>query len=640
MVWSPDYLGSPGKMVLSNPLTCTNTPKGDNKLYSDAKGVVPSLDLRFAEGKNLNDYVSATPLVDHQRSMSGANLSPGTFVNSSGLIETTKVNLLARSQEFNESNWVKAAGGVAAVPSVTANAEIAPDGTLTADRVVFSLNGGTSLSDISDLRQTVVTGTGTYTVSFYIRSFDGTSSYSFLLRDGDGLVSLFNVTGSWQRIEVSSPNYLAGSKFIGFVLRGGTGTSSSADILVWGAQLEEGTTATTYIPTTTSASAAPRFDHDPTTGESLGLLIEESRTNSYKFSNDFTQSNYGSIVGNIPSPAYPGPGGATSATLIIPSGGNSAYNFGRSDAGTGPVIQTASIYAKAAGYTALGFNTITGGYVNDLTIFNLSTGTVFSAQPNSAGAYMEPVGDGWYRCVIPSSVAYSGAAGTQIISWYVIDQPSTGFGSYTPNGTDGIYVYGAQLEQGSFPTSYIPTTGTALTRSADVAEITGANFSSWYNQSEGTIFHDGRYIGDVPGNLYGLGNGLIFYFRNTALDLFLYQWSLGIYKGAGISNPPNHSSALYNGTTGVFLNVADQLANNPVGSRMKSVGFINTSTGEFGHVLNGGTIRSNSANNIPIWNKVSLSAGYNNQARCGTIARFTYFPERLPDSSLQTMTTP
>ena len=241
--------------------------------------------------------------------------------------------------------------------------------------------------------------------------------------------------------------------------------------------------------------------------------------------------------------------------------------------------------------------------------------------------------NGWHRIKVVSSPVVRTSAHILGISVHSA-LPTSG------TNLDTGLLYGIQLEEGAFPTSYIPTTGTALTRSADEASISGTNFSSWYNQSEGTIFHDGRYIGDVPGNLYGLGNGLIFYFRNTALDPFLYQWSLGIYRGAGISNPPNHSSALYNGTTLALVNVADQLANNPVGSRMKSVGFINTSTGEFGHALDGGTIRSNSNPNIPIWDKLSLSTAYNNQARCGTIARFTYFPERLPDSSLQTMTTP
>ena len=80
----------------------TNTAKGDNKLYSDAKGVVPSLDLRFAESKTLNDYMTGTPLVDHQRSMSGSNLSAGTFVNSNGLIEESRTNLLTYSSNHQQ----------------------------------------------------------------------------------------------------------------------------------------------------------------------------------------------------------------------------------------------------------------------------------------------------------------------------------------------------------------------------------------------------------------------------------------------------------------------------------------------------------------------------------------------------------
>ena len=533
MVWSPDYLGSPGKMVLSNPLTCTNTPKGDNKLYSDAKGVVPSLDLRFAEGKNLNDYVSATPLVDHQRSMSGANLSPGTFVNSSGLIETTKVNLLARSQEFNESNWVKAAGGVAAVPSVTANAEIAPDGTLTADRVVFSLNGGTSLSDISDLRQTVVTGTGTYTVSFYIRSFDGTSSYSFLLRDGDGLVSLFNVTGSWQRIEVSSPNYLAGSKFIGFVLRGGTGTSSSADILVWGAQLEEGTTATTYIPTTTSASAAPRFDHNPTTGESLGLLIEESRTN---------------ILLN-------------SATL-----------------------STQSVTTSATAYT--------------LSFYG--TGTVTLSGTSTAGP-----------------LAGTGANDRVTLTF----TPTAGTLTLTVTGT----VSNAQLEAGSFPTSYIPTTGTALTRSADVASITGSNFSSWYNPNQGTIYAKNTYQGTgIQKSFWTLKDSL-----NNSTDYI----GLVVKTSGQLRAASNKAGALQLFINGIGAITEGDNVHTAVALQENNCAFCT----DGGSVLPDTTVLLSD-------NLERLLIGYlydpTVQQLTGHIARLTYFPERLPDSSLQTMTTP
>jgi hypothetical protein len=573
MVWSPDYLGSPGKLVLSNPLTCTNTAKGENKLYSDAKGVVPSLDLRFAESKTLNDYMTATPLVDHQRSMSGANLSPGTFVNSSGLIETAKVNLLTRSQEFNESNWVKAGSGVAVAPSVTANAEIAPDGTLTADRVVFSLNGGTSLSDISDLRQTAVTGTGTYTVSFYIRSFDGTSSYSFLLRDANGIVSLFNVTGSWQRIEVSSPNYLAGSKFIGFVLRGGTGTSSSADILVWGAQLEEGATATTYIPTTNVPSAAPRFDHDPTTGESLGLLVEESRTNLFDYSTDLTQWTGSNSAAPVASSEI-APDGSTDAYKLNINIGGTSY-FYRNVPTVAGNVYTISVWAK--------------NVPGEQNYFDLFFNTSGSVQLGKTA-----LTDTWTRYHITGTA-------TQTANVFAgINNPPD---DYTARGL----FWGFQFELGAFPTSYIPTTGTALTRSADDASITGSNFSSWYNQSEGTFFT----------NLGSQGLGLPA--RIQAIE-----------TGTGNRIQLRDGQAYcFNATQQFYLFYSSALK--------EAFAFSGSSTS----VANSGTIVATAGTaNLPNCSELELGSRSNSDYLNGTISRLTYFPERLPDSSLQTMTTP
>jgi hypothetical protein len=67
---------------------------------------------------------------------------------------------------------------------------------------------------------------------------------------------------------------------------------------------------------------------------------------------------------------------------------------------------------------------------------------------------------------------------------------SNGNINFTPAGTETVYLWGAQLEAGSFPTSYIPTTTGTLARSADVCSITGGNFNNFYNQSEGTLFAD------------------------------------------------------------------------------------------------------------------------------------------------------
>ena len=83
--------------------------------------------------------------------------------------------------------------------------------------------------------------------------------------------------------------------------------------------------------------------------------------------------------------------------------------------------------------------------------------------------------DGWYRC--STSVALNQTASSSVI---YIDTPG--------DGTSGIYVWGAQYEQGAHATSYIPTSGSTVTRADDFAVIKGTNFTDFYNQSEGTLF--------------------------------------------------------------------------------------------------------------------------------------------------------
>lgn len=168
-------------------------------------------------------------------------------------------NKLKYTNQFDNAVWNSAnTGGAGAAPVVTPNAGLAPDGTMTAVRVVFSLGGGLTTSDISRRRQvttaaSAVSGTGTY--SFWAKTFDGVSSVNLLRENSDGFLggNQVTVSGTWQRFTLTSSTYTVGSS-VGFGLRGGQTPAlpNAADILVWNAQLESGSTATADQKVTTA----------------------------------------------------------------------------------------------------------------------------------------------------------------------------------------------------------------------------------------------------------------------------------------------------------------------------------------------------------------------------------------------------
>lgn len=229
----------------------------------------------------------------------------------------------------------------------------------------------------------------------------------------------------------------------------------------------------------TVAINAPRFDYNPTTRAPNGLLIEEQRTNlqlrSQDFSTTWVTSNCALTVNVAVSPD----GTVSGSKLVLnngsaPSASRAAY---QNIAGvTG--VHTASIYAKAGEVATLQMSianaagtTVTG------PSFNLTTGT-FGSIASALSASITSVGNGWYRCV----ASFDFGAGASAGRVYYASSQATG------DGISGIFIWGAQLEAGTFPTSYIPTVASQVTRTADVAVMTGTNFSSWYNTAESTLF--------------------------------------------------------------------------------------------------------------------------------------------------------
>ena len=173
---------------------------------------------------------------------------PVTLAPKGLLIEEQRTNLLTYSEEFDNAYWQKSTQGTGIAPVVTANAATAPDGTMTADQVVFA-SVGTGSGDRSRLLTALLgLGSGTYTVSFWIKAASP-SQPNLSLFIQSGVNSLVVVpTTEWVRYTFTATE---ANQRPELRLSGNVGTLGT--YYVWGAQLEAGAFATSYIPTTTTS---------------------------------------------------------------------------------------------------------------------------------------------------------------------------------------------------------------------------------------------------------------------------------------------------------------------------------------------------------------------------------------------------
>ena len=164
------------------------------------------------------------------------------------LLEPQRTNLLKYSEDLTNAVWTVLSDGTGSNPVVTSNYSIAPNGTLTADRVVFDKGGGTSGNDYSIIRQ-FASGTTQRVSSIYMKS-NTNENYNIGVDDA-GTVDVVTVTPQWQRFEHSG----SAKSRLQLSLRQSQ-TSDFADVSIWGGQLEDGTYPTSYIKT--EASTATR----------------------------------------------------------------------------------------------------------------------------------------------------------------------------------------------------------------------------------------------------------------------------------------------------------------------------------------------------------------------------------------------
>ncbi len=374
------------------------------------------------------------------------------------------------------------------------------------------------------------------------------------------------------------------------------------------------------------AATTPRFDYDPVTLAAKGLLVEEARTNLFTYSEQFDNAAWVKAGASISANAVVAPSGATTADKLVESAANATHYVYEVITQAANTTNSITVYAKAAERSYIGLQMTPDGANYVYCTFNVSTGTASTpvnlGNGSGAVASITPAGNGWYRCSL-SGIASSTAA-NPVCAIYV-GSTNANFASspYLGDGTSGVYIWGAQLEAGSFPTSYIPTTSASVTRTADSAVMTGTNFSSWYNQSEGTFVVSASVNYTAPANSDiscvisaddGTSSNRIQYFRaNNSGTPFA-----GMVVVAGGAIAANINAGLTQLQPGKLAGA--YAANN------------------FAASLNGLTLVTDVSGNVPTVTQLQIGNGAALNALNGHIRTLQYFPRRLPNTQLQTLT--
>ena len=347
-------------------------------------------------------------------------------------------------------------------------------------------------------------------------------------------------------------------------------------------------------------------------------LLEPQSTNLITYSEDFSDSSWDLDVSekNITRTpnAATSPSGENNATKII--GNDTSKNpsqsyIGASTSASAPYAS--SIFAKKGeyDYLVLGIGTYAGGYY---AIFNLSNGTI-STSPTASGttASIEDYGNGWFRCILDTT----NTSGSEIlfISPSVDGTLTTGY----TNTTNGVYIWGAQLEQQSYTTSYIPTNGATNTRLQDIANNSGN--STLINSTEGVLYAEATYENLGAASIISLTDGTntnrVMIYWNTNDTIILFVRVNGVYV-AEYTIPANQ----------VDVSIFNKIA-------------LKYKTNDMSFWLNGTKVATDTSGTMFSANtltKLAFNSG-SGGAFYGKVKALAVFKEALTDAQLQSLTT-
>lgn len=435
----------------------------------------------------------------------------GTYIPTSGIparIGGSTTNLLTYSEQFDNAAWPRVRS------NITANAATDPLGGTTADKLTEQTDTATNRSVTQNI--SVTSGT-TYTISVYAKAAERSG---INLRFATGFAA-GNVTFDLTNLTATPNGTVAGSSITsvgnGWVRCAASYTATSTTtagaqvflattsitydgvagngVYLWGAQVEASPTLGPYVATTTAAATA-------NVTEARGLLIEEARSNLLLRSSEFG-ATWSAVNLTVTADQTTAPDGTLSGDLL--TGTNSTVYVSQNIAVTSGAVVTVSFFAKQAATSWFRLR-VGGGAETASQHFNIATGAVGTTTSSANLIISNPIlndaGNGWYRC----SAVFTTTGFTTL---------AIGCGPAPVNGASGAagnscHVWGAQVEVGSFPTSYIPTTSATATRAADVANI--GTLAPWYNPNEGTVCAEvelpNQALNSVTAVSFGLSSGV------------------------------------------------------------------------------------------------------------------------------------
>jgi hypothetical protein len=361
-----------------------------------------------------------------------------------------------------------------------------------------------------------------------------------------------------------------------------------------------------------TAYYGPRFDYDPVTLAPKGLLIEEQRTQLLLRSEEFDAASWTKLRTTATANTTTAPDGTTTAETLAEEAVSESHAFIQSVAFTNGLVYTFSIYAKkgtgstAPDWVQLSFGTT--GFPVLHANFDIQNGVVGTT--SGCTATISADAQGFYRISITATANLTTTSGLVVFAFTNNNNSLGRTPSYVGSTTSNVILYGAQLEQGAFSTSYIPSVASQVTRAADSASMIGNNFARWYNVNSGTFYAQSDSFGTGTRRITFASDGTD---SNRIVQSFTASTNLGFVITSG--------------------NLQAQMSVSGTGAANTALAY---ATDNFAFARNA-TLDTDSAGTVPVGlTQMQIGAGLTaaTSPLNGTISRIAYFNRRLADSEL------